>query len=200
MTNKTPEGVEVVEPLVIGPAPSFEVYPVASFNAMGKVIERILNNLGPDGKKKVYKTVVVDGVHKISKWAESVVIEELNKKWPGTTAIGKENLAAWAARNNLTCMPFERLATWSEVNGCNVFFTTLMKGEYLNNVKTGYKIDIQDRIKEVACDTRIYLSRDGRGYTAKFEKIPPQIVWEGPEEITIQKNALYVELAKREML
>lgn len=197
-TENTP--CEVVEALVLGPAPSFEIQPIPTFNTVGKTVERILNGLGPDGKPKKYKTVIIDGISRLSRWAEQVIIAELNKKWPGTTAIGKENLAAWSARNNLTCLPLERLATWSELNGANVFFTTLMTGDYIDGVMKGYKIDCQPRIIEIACDTRICFMKDGRGYIARFEKIPPHVVWEGKDEIALPRGTLFMEMAKRGML
>lgn len=197
MTADTP--FEVVEPLIIEPAPSFKIMPVETFNAMGKVIERILNNLGPDGKIKKYDVVVIDGISDISRYAEKVVIREIQKKHPDQKVIGKENLAGWAARNNLTCMPMERLASWAEVHDAKVFFTTLMADEYINNAKVGYKCDIQQRVKDKACDVRICLTKDGRGYMAKFEKVP---AWANKEkeEVVVGDGGLYMELVKRGLM
>ena len=196
MTPDTP--FEVVEPLVLEPAPSFKVVPIDTFNALGKVVERILNNTGPDGKKKEYTTVVIDGISDISRWAEKVVIKEIQKKHPDQKVIGEKNLAGWAARNNLTCLPMERLSAWAEVNDARVYFTTLMSDEYVNNTKVGYKCDIQQRVRDKACDVRIKLTKDGRGYMAKFEKVP---AWankeDAKEEVAIGEGGLYMELLKR---
>jgi hypothetical protein len=190
---------EVVEPLVLEPAPSFKVVPIDTFNAVGKTIERILNGQGPDGKKKLYTVVIIDGISDFSRWAEKVVIKEIRKKYPDQKVIGKENLAGWAARNNLAAMPMERLASWAEINCANVFLTTLLADEYLNNTKVGYKCDIQQRIKEKVCDARILLTKDGRGYTAKFEKMPSWANKE-KEEVALGDGELLVELSKRGML
>ena len=205
MTKDTP--FEVAEPLILEPAPSFKVVPIETFNSMGRVIERILNNQGPDGKPKFYKTVVIDGISDISRWAEKVVIREIQKKHPDQKVIGKENLAGWAARNNLACMPIERLAAWAEVAGANVFFTTLMTPEYLNNAKSGYKVDIHDRIRDKACDVRICLTKDGRGYIARFEKEPKwsnkgDYTGDGKrkDEVLIGEGGLFAELCKRGLL
>lgn len=211
MTDESP--FEVVEPLVIENPPSFVTMPVETYNSMGKVIERILNNQGPDGKPKKYKTVVIDGISDISRWAEKVTIKGLQEKWERKgkegdmpVGIGKENLAAWTVRNNLTCMPLERLAAWAEINGANVFFSTLMTPEYLNNAKSGYKMDIQDRIRDKVCDVRVCLSSDGRGYTARFEKVPnwaEKITNKAGAvtvEMAISEGGLFMELARRRLL
>lgn len=213
MTDESP--CEVVEPLILEKPPSYKVMPVETFNAMGKIIERILNGQGADGKPMAYKTVVIDGISDLSHWAEQVVISELQKKWDANSdkgkgsrpkVIGKENLAAWAARNNLTCMPMERLATWAEITGANVFFTTLMKAEYINNAKSGYTIDIQERIRDKSCDVRVCLSKDGRGYTARFEKEPDWAEKNGSDnvafkpEVFIGRGGLFIELMKRGLL
>lgn len=200
MTDETP--FEVVESLVIEPPPSFATRPIETYHSMGKVIERILNGQGADGKPKKYKTVVIDGISDIKRWAEQVVIAELKKKWPETTAIGKENLAAWESRNRLNALPVERLSTWSEINGCNVFFSTLMEPEYLNGNKSGYKVAIQDHIRDKVCDTRIGLFKDGRGFTMRFEKVPPHVEWDHPlpYEVVVRKNMLGIEMMKMGLL
>jgi hypothetical protein len=204
MTEDTP--FEVVEPLVLEAPPSFKTMPVETFNAMGKVIERILNGQGPDGKKKLYTTVVIDGISDFPRWTEQVVIREIQKKHADQKVIGKENLAGWAARNNLACMPVERLAAWAEVAGANVFLTTLMSPEYINNAKQGYKVDIQDRIRDKSCDVRIGLMKDGRGFIARFEKLPswatktPEWEKKGVEEVAVADGGLFAELSKRGLL
>jgi hypothetical protein len=74
-----------------------------------------------------------------------------------------------------------------------------MAPEYLNNIKSGYKIDVQDRIRDKTCDVRICMSKDGRGYTARFEKVPDWADVE-KEEIVLVKGGLFMELAKRGLL
>ena len=196
MTDDTP--FEVVEPLVLERPPSFATVPVETFHSMGRTVERILNNQGADGKQRKYKTVVIDGISDFKRWAEHVVIAELRKKWPDTTAIGKENLAAWESRNRITALPLERLSAWSEINGTNVFFSTLMEPEYLNGNKSGYRIGVQDHIRDKVCDTRVGLFKDGRGFIARFEKIPPHVEWDHPlpYEMVVKRGMLGIEMMK----
>ena len=197
MTDDTP--YDVVEPLVLESAPSFKVVPVETFNSMGRAIERILNGQGFDGKQKKYDTVVIDGISDFPRWTEQVVLQKIREKHPDQKVIGKGNLAGWAARNNLAALPIERLSAWAEVTGANVFITTLITPEYINGEKQGYKVDIQDRIRDKACDVRIALTKDGRGYFATFEKVPATSE-KGKDEVLVTDGGLFVELSKRKLL
>jgi hypothetical protein len=207
MTKESP--CDVVEPIILQNPPSYEIKPIETFNAVGNVVEMILNGKGLDGKPKHYQTVIVDGISDFPRWAEKLVIQKLQEKWDNKPAkdrdgsrpvvIGEKNKAAWGVRNNLACLPLERLAAWAEVTGANVFLSTLMTPEYINDKKAGYKVDIQDRIRDKTCDIRVKLIHDGRGYLAKFEKVPN---WadEGKDEVVIGKGMMFAEFSKRGMI
>ena len=207
MTKDSP--CDVVEPIVLQNPPSYEIKPIETFNAVGNVVEMILNGKGLDGKPKQYQTVIVDGISDFPRWAEKLVIQKLQEKWDNKPAkdrdgsrpvvIGEKNKAAWGVRNNLACLPLERLAAWAEVTGANVFLSTLMTPEYINDKKAGYKVDIQDRIRDKTCDIRVKLIHDGRGYLAKFEKVPD---WAKgtTDEVMIGKGMLFAEFSKRGMI
>jgi hypothetical protein len=207
MTKETP--FDVIEPVVITSPPQYEIDPVPTFNAVGNAVEAILNGKGVDGKSKEYKTVIVDGISDFPRYAEKVVIQKLQEKWDKKSpkdregsrpiVIGEKNKAAWGVRNNLAALPLERLAAWAEVTGANVFLTTLMTSEYINDKKAGYKVDIQDRIRDKTCDIRVKLVHDGRGYMAKFEKAP---MWakKDKEEVIVGEGMLFAEFAKRGMI
>jgi hypothetical protein len=197
---------DVVEALVIEKAPSFKIDPIASYNRLGLIIENILNGKGLDGKPKQYDTVIIDGISDMHRWAEKVVIAEMQKKWDASSkkegsrpkVIGKENLSAWSIRNNLAHMPLERLSTWAEMTDAKVFLTSLMADEYVGEKKVGRCVDAKDRLRKL-CDVRVLLTNDNRGYIASFEKVP---AWagEGQSPVKIGKSGLASEFAKRALL
>lgn len=180
---------EVKEALVIEPAPSYKVDRVATYHNLGKIIEGILNS----GEK--YKTVVVDGISEIPKYAEQVVLKELQKIKPDRKVIGKDDLAAWTVRNNLAYLPFERLSSWSEITGANVFLTSLMTDEYFGEKKIGRCVDAKDRLRKL-CDVRTMLTNDAQGFRAFVEKQPD---WanEKASPVKLAKGGLVVEFMER---
>lgn len=181
----------VEEPLVIDDTNN--VVPVDSFNNLGKLIEKVM-------KENKHDLVVIDGISDIPKWAEKVVIKKIQQMpgKAGTKVIGKENLTAWAARNNLAYLPLERMALWAVKYDRKVFATTLMTDDYVGEKKVGRTIDAKDRVRKLS-DVRIQLTNDGRGRLAKFEKVPG---WaeEGPADVAVTKTGLAVELLKRGLL
>jgi len=165
---------------------------IDTFNGLGKIIEKIMN-------ENKYSTVVFDGIYDIPRWAEKVVIREIQKEHPGQTTIGKNNLAGWATRNTLAYLPMERMSVWAENNDCDVFITTLMTDDYVGEKKVGRIVDAKGRLKKTA-DVRVHLYRDGRGYISKFEKVPG---WakDGEMEVMLKgKGALAMEFMKRGLL
>jgi hypothetical protein len=165
---------------------------IETFNSLGKIIEKIMN-------ENKYSTVVFDGIYDIPRWAEKVVIQEIQKKHPGQTTIGENNLAGWAARNTLSYLPMERMSVWAEDHNCDVFITTLMTDEYVGQKKIGRTADAKGRLKKTA-DARVHMVKDNRGYVARFEKTPG---WakEGDMEVLLKgKDALAMEFMKRGLL
>jgi len=179
----------VEEPLVINADNT--INKIDSFNKLGLLIEKVM-------KENKHDLIVIDGISDFPKWAEKVVLKELQKKDPSKKVIGKENLAAWAARNNLAYLPIERLSIWAENNDRKVFLTTLMTDDYVGEKKVGTVVDAKLRIRKT-CDVRVQLINDGRGRIAKFEKVPG---WaeEGPADVVLKKDGLAMELAKRGLL
>jgi hypothetical protein len=165
---------------------------IETFNKLGRVIEKTMN----DNK---YSTVVFDGIYDIPRWAEKVVLSEIQKKDPSRRVIGDKDKASWAVRNNLAYLPMERMSVWSENNNCDIFITTLMTDEYIGEKKVGRTADAKLRLKKTA-DVRVHLLRDGRGYIAKFEKVPG---WanDGPMEVGLKgKDELAMEFMNRGLL
>jgi len=180
---------EVVEAIQINN--DYEVDPIPSYNLLKETVLDIM-------KKSKHQVVVIDGISDIPRWAEKVVIKEIQKKHPENRTIGKENLAGWAARNNLAYMPMERMAMWAEVKDRIVIATTLMTDEYFGEKKVGVCVDAKPRLRKIA-DVRVMLTNDGRGHLAHFEKMP---VWaaEGKSPMAIGKGELAVEFSKRGIL
>jgi len=185
------EGAEfdITEALVI--QKDYKVDPVATYEKFGQIVEKVMN-------ENSHQTVVVDGISEIPRYAEKVVIKELQKKDPTKKVIGKENLAAWSVRNNLAHLPLERLATWAEIEGKNVYLTSLMCDEYIGEKKVGRCVDAKDRLRKL-CDVRVMLTNDGRGYLARFEKVPG---WakDGEIEVAVGKGGLATEFSRRGLL
>lgn len=182
---------DVTEALVI--QKDYKVDPIGTYEKFGQIIEKVL-------KENSHKTIVVDGISEIPRYAEKVVLAELRKK-PGNEnrkVIGKDDKQAWAVRNNLAHLPLERLSSWAEIEGCNVFLTSLMCDEYVGEKKVGRCVDAKDRLRKL-CDVRVMLTNDGRGYLAKFEKVPG---WanEGAVEVAVGKGGLASEFVKRGIL
>jgi len=198
---------EVIESLAIEKPPSFRTDPLATYDKFGSIIESVLNGKSPiDGKPRVYDCVVIDGISEIPKWAEKVVVRELQKKWDTNKerkgnrplGIGKENLAGWAARNNLSYMPLERMATWAVETDARVYMTSLITDEYVGEKKVGLVVDAKMRLRKLA-DVRVWLTADGRGYLAKFEKVPNWAL-AGESSVKVMRGGLVAEFGKRGLL
>lgn len=190
---------DVVEALILTPHPDYQTDYLQTYNKLGGIIQNVINGIGLDGKPKQYDTVVIDGISELDKMSEAQVLSDLRKEHPNRKEIGKNDLASWEVRNNLSCMPMEKLSYWATINHAAVFLTTLFKGEYLDNIKKGYKVNVQDRIREKACEARICLTSDGRGRMARFEKVPGWAV-DGEMEVLVGKGGLAAEMVKRKLL
>jgi hypothetical protein len=182
---------DVTEALVI--AKDYKVDAIETYNRLMSIIEKILNT-------DSHKTVVIDGISEIPRFAEKVVIKQI-QEMPGkanTKVIGKDNLAAWSVRNNLAHLPFERLASWSEIKDCNIYLSSLMTDEYAGEKKIGRCVDAKDRLRKL-CDVRVMLTNDGRGYLANFEKVPG---WanDGAKEVVVGKGGLATEFMRRGLI
>jgi hypothetical protein len=190
---------DVIEALEIEKAPSYKTDSIASYDKFGEIIESVLNGKSPlDAKPKVYDTIVIDGISDIPRWAEKVVLKEIQKKHPDQKVIGKDNLAGWSARNNLSHMPLERLATWAVETNSSVYMTSLITDDYVGEKKVGLVVDAKLRLRKLA-DVRVWLTADGRGYLAKFEKVPN---WanDGESSVKVVKGGLVAEFGKRGLL
>jgi hypothetical protein len=164
---------------------------LACMDTFGKAIEKVVS-------ADKYKVVVVDGISQIPRYAAAVVLKKLQEKEPSRKAIGENDLAAWSARNRLAALPIERLSSWAVTTNAVVIMTSLMTDEYVGTKKVGRKVDAKDYIRSL-CDVRVMLVHDGRGYMAKFEKVPE---WaEGTAgEVAVERIGLLVEMGKRGLL
>ena len=172
--------------------PDYKIDSVATYNSIGHTIEAILNS------KDTFDTVVIDGISDIPRYAEKVVLAELQKTQPSRKVLGDKDMQSWMVRNNLAHLPLERMANWAEMKGVKVFMTSLMADEYFGEKKIGRCIDAKDRLRKLA-DVRVQLVKDGRGYIAKFEKLPEWAA-DGPVEMVVDKSGLLVEFSKRGLM
>jgi broad-specificity NMP kinase len=167
-------------------------------------------------KENLIKLVVIDEITLLRKWAQPVVLEEINRvrkanQKPTLSKIGKDNLAAWARVNEIVYGELERLANWSEVHDtCIIAITAITEertrvinseGEASSETTGRYIIDAKLNIKKLA-DVIVRLEKDGskgRGYYAFFEK---QQDWmkDGTDFCKVDKSGLYTELLARGVL
>jgi len=184
----------------------FNVNPYGTIDAFHDAISKII-------KENVIKLVVIDEITLLRKWAQPVVMEEINRVRTANqksrlSKIGKDNLAAWARVNEIVYGELERLANWSEINDtCIIAITAITEermrvinseGEVSSETTGRYVIDAKLNIKKLA-DVIIRLDKDGskgRGYYAFWEK---QQEWMNPgvDFVKVDKSGLYTELLMR---
>ncbi len=169
-------------------------------------------------KENVVKLVVIDEITLLRKWAQPVVLEEINRARrssdrpkPPLVRIGRDNLAAWARVNEIVYGELERLAAWAEINDAIVIAITAIteerrlvqnsEGETVSEATGNYIIDAKLNVKKLA-DMIVRLEKDGRkgkGYYAFIEKSQGWMV-EGAESVKIDKSGLMTELMVRGVL
>lgn len=186
------ESVDFAHKELLAFTPDYKLDAIATFNAIGRVIEAIITS------KEHFDTIVIDGISDIPRYAERVVLAELQKKEPGRKVIGPTDMQSWMVRNNLAHMPLERLSNWAETKGTRVFMTSLMTDEYVGEKRVGRCVDAKDRLRKLS-DVRVLLSKDNRGYVAKFEKVPEWAL-DGQNEVIIDKSGLLIQFSTRGLL
>ena len=163
------------------------------------------------------KLVVIDEITLLRKWAQPVVIEEINKVRRGygknpITKIGENNYAAWEQVNKIVYGQLELLANWSEINDAMVIAITSVVEERRSvvdaesgeskSVTTGnWVVDAKLNIMKLA-DVRVKLEKDGkngRGYYATFEKCQDWMT-PGKDSVKVDKDGLMMELTTRGVL
>lgn len=163
------------------------------------------------------KLIVIDEITLLRKWAQPVVIEEINRVRRGRqeapiTKIGENNYAAWARVNEIVYGKIELLANWSEMNDAIVIAITSIVEERRmvvdeesgksKSVGTGTMVvDAKENIRKLA-DVRVKLEKDGRygkGHFAIFEKTQDWMT-EGKDTVKVGKDGLLIELTTRGVL
>jgi hypothetical protein len=182
------------------------VNPYKTMDTFQDSIDRII-------KENLVKLVIIDEITLLRKWAQPVVLEELNKirrsyNKPALTKIGKDNLAAWARVNEIVYGQLERLANWAAINDTTVIAITAIteerrlvvnsEGETSSEATGKYIIDAKLNVKKLA-DVIVRLEKDGskgRGYFAFWDK---QQEWmgEGADFVKVDKNGLLAEFLTR---
>jgi hypothetical protein len=167
-------------------------------------------------KENTAKLVVIDEITLLRKWAQPVVLEEINKVRRGKgqnpiTKIGKDNAAAWARVNDLVYGRLEHLANWCEINDALVVAITAITeerrmvinsdGEASSETTGNWIADAKNNIRKLA-DVIVRLEKDGkngRGYYAIIEK---QQDWmaEGKDAVKVGKDGLLTEMMMRGVL
>jgi hypothetical protein len=200
-------GVPSVELLRFNPDSTVNPYnTIDAFHA--KVAETVKSNLP--------HLIIIDEITLLRKWAQPVVIEEINKQRrayqkPPITKIGENNYAAWARVNDIVYGKLELLANWSEMHDAVIVaITSIAENRRLvvdesgetKSVTTGeWVVDAKENVRKLA-DIRVRLDRDGRkgkGYWAYFEKCQDWMT-EGKEEVKVGKDGLMIELTTRGVL
>ena len=162
------------------------------------------------------KMIVIDELTLLRKWAQPVVIEEINKQRrayqkPPITKIGENNYAAWARVNDIIYGRLELLANWSEMHDAVIVaITSIVEERRISvdefgeskSVTTGsWVVDAKENVRKLA-DIRVKLEKDGRngkGHYAIFEKTQDWMT-EGKESIKVGKDGLLTELMTRGVL
>ena len=167
-------------------------------------------------KENRTKLVVIDEITLLRKWAQPVVLEEINKvrrsqnKYP-LTKIGRDNAAAWGRVNDLVYGQLEHLANWSEINNAIVIAVTAITeerrmvinsdGEAVSEVTGNWIADAKNHVRKLA-DVIVRLEQNGKagkGYYAVFEKQQEWMV-EGKDAVKVDKSGLLTEFALRGVL
>lgn len=167
-------------------------------------------------KENIRKLVVIDEITMLRKWAQPVVLEEINKIRRGAgksplTKIGKDNAAAWGKVNDMVYGRLEHLANWSEINDALVIAITAIteerrmvtnsEGETSSETTGNWIADAKNNIRKLG-DAIIRLEKDGkngRGYYAVFEKAQNWMT-EGKDSVKVGKDGLLNEFALRGLL
>lgn len=183
------------------------INPYQTMDAFDEAVNKIV-------KDNIVKTLVIDEITMLRKWAQPCVIEDINKKRRGTpkpmlTKIGENNYAAWEDVNKMVYGKLELLANWSEINDCMVIAITSVVDERRStidaetgetkSVTTGRLIvDAKENVRKIA-DIRIKLEKDGskgRGYYAIWEKTQDWMQ-PGQDSHKVDKAGLLAELMVR---
>ena len=183
------------------------VNPYKTIDKFQEAVDRII-------KENTAKLVVIDEITLLRKFAQPVVLEEINKtrradnKRP-LTKIGEENYGAWEKVNNIVYGHLERLANWSVINEATIIAITSITEERrlvpdddgkLHSQTTGKWIcDVKINIRKLA-DVIIKLEKDGsrgKGYWAFIEKTQDWMGEGKGDVIKIDKNGLLTEFMVR---
>lgn len=164
-------------------------------------------------KENVVKLVVIDEITLLRKFAQPVVLEEINKvrrsyQKPPLTKIGRDNLAAWGRVNELVYGELERLATWAEINNGMILAITAIteerrlvtnnEGELVSEATGRWVCDAKNNVRKLS-DVIVRLECDGskgKGYYAFIEK---QQNWmlEGKDYVKVDKSGVMTEFITR---
>lgn len=189
--------------------PDVTVNPYQTIDAFHDEITKII-------KENKVKILVIDEITLLRKWAQPIIIEELNrahkaKNEPTVTRIGKDNASAWGRVNDLVNGKFEHLANWGVINRCNIIAITATTDERkliidsegkFSKETTGRLIcDAHKNIRKLA-DVIVRLEKDGskgRGYYAFVEK---QQDWmtDCKDAIKIDKTGLLIDFMERNVI
>jgi hypothetical protein len=167
-------------------------------------------------KENMVKLVVIDEITLLRKWAQALVLEEINRTRRGTdkpmlTKIGKDNFAAWGRVNEIVYGALERLANWAVISDATIIaitsiveerrLVTKSDGETSSETTGKFIVDAKENIRKLA-DVRVKLEKDGskgKGYYAIWEKSQDWMT-EGPDFCKLDKQGLMTELMKRGVL
>ena len=197
------------------PCPSIELlafYEDSNINPY-KTMDNFHDAVSKIIKENAVRLVVIDEITLLRKWAQPVVLEEINKQRrsyqkPPLTRLGEENYSAWEKVNNLVYGELERLATWSELNDAQIIaITSIVEERRLTQDEEGkthsqttgkWICDAKINVRKLS-DIIVRLEKDGskgKGYYAFIEK---QQDWmgEGKDAIKVDKNGLLTEFINR---
>ena len=200
-------GVESIELLKFNPDST--VNPYQTMDGFHDQINKII-------KENTTKLIIIDEITLLRKWAQPVVLEELNKirrsfQKPALTKIGKDNLAAWGRVNEIVYGELEKLSNWATIHNSTVLAITAIteerrlvtnsEGETSSEATGKWICDAKNNIRKLA-DVIIKLEKDGkygRGYWMIIEKTQ-EWMSEGPDFVKIDKQGMLMECMTRGIL
>jgi hypothetical protein len=167
-------------------------------------------------KENKVKTLIIDEITLLRKWAQYVVLEDINRTRKASgksplSKIGKDNLAAWSKVNDTVYGELEHLANWGAIQDCNILVITAIteerrlitnsEGETSNEATGRWICDAKNNIRKLA-DVIVRLEKDGskgRGYYAFVEK---QQDWmtNCKDAIKIDKTGLLIDFMERNVI
>ena len=178
-----------------------------------KTMDEFKNQINLIVKENKRKLVVIDEIALLRKWAQPVILEDLNRSRRGTdkpllTKIGENNFAAWESVNKLVYGELERLANWAVINDATIIaITSMVETRKLTqdddgktkSVTTGeWQADAKLNVRKLS-DLIIRIEKDGTKGKGYYAFVIKRQDWmkdrpDGKDAFKLEKNGLMNEM------